>query len=636
MATSGNILIPIKNTGGNQLKFEWERTSVSVIENYSVIAWRLYLTTGSYGAIQSTNPKNYTITIDGKKFEGQDNINIGNDATKLLVSGAATIPHNADGTKTFSFSIYQRIDVIFSGNYITNASGSGSGTLDTISKGATLTNAPHFNDEENPTITYKNPAGEAVNTLQAALKFGEEEPVIYKSLNKTGTSYTFNFTDAERKLLRQQVVSGNSREVKIFVITTIGSEMYYSSLTRTFSIINNKPTLSPTIYDNNATARNLTGDSTGQTLIAYVSNVKVTLNPAAYKEATISGSKTVCGSHTLSGSAGTIYGVDSGLFTFSTVDSRGNAIAIDKTYSMVSYIPPTCHMTVEPPSAGGSIRLYIKGNYFNGSFGAQSNSLTVQLRYKTAGGTFGAWETLSAGKTGNTYECIYFASSGFDYRNAYVFEARATDKIQSVSYTAEPVRMLPLFDWGENDFAHHTNVILDNNTGLRSTYADGTDTQLIGINSNNNLAIGWGGYNAGIGETSVYGNTLRLEAKDKIYINNAAFGDFVVEQGEKDGWYYKKWNSGAAEAWYSATVSGIDVGAYNLDGFYYSGSKAVNFPFTFTSVIYTNASGGSTGNLNFVRPFNNTTSSMTYLVVGLADVSNATVKINLEVKGKWK
>ena len=84
------------------------------------------------------------------------------------------------------------------------------------------------------------------------------------------------------------------------------------------------------------------------------------------------------------------------------------------------------------------------------------------------------------------------------------------------------------------------------------------------------------------------------------------------------------------------SVSGIDVGEFTMDGFYYCGSKGVSFPFTFTEVNYINATGGSTGNINIVRPFNYSTTNMTYIVVGEADISSATVVVNLEAKGKWK
>lgn len=60
-------------------------------------------------------------------------------------------------------------------------------------------------------------------------------------------------------------------------------------------------------------------------------------------------------------------------------------------------------------------------------------------------------------------------------------------------------------------------------------------------------------------------------------------GDFVVEQGEKDGWTYRKWNSGAAECFKMLTVN---MTISNKWGNLYLSSSGVarqNYPFGFVS-----------------------------------------------------
>jgi hypothetical protein len=71
-------------------------------------------------------------------------------------------------------------------------------------KYATITYAPNFNDESNPTIKYNNPAGKTVTSLQACISLdGSKADVSYRNIPKKGTSYTFDLTDEERNVLRE-------------------------------------------------------------------------------------------------------------------------------------------------------------------------------------------------------------------------------------------------------------------------------------------------------------------------------------------------------------------------------------------------------------------------------------------------
>ena len=78
-------------------------------------------------------------------------------------------------------------------------------------------------------------------------------------------------------------------------------------------------------------------------------------------------------------------------------------------------------MTVSNPTASGACTLTITGNYFNGSFGAPSNTLTVQYKIDC-----GSWTTATATKKGNTYTATVNLT-GLDYTQTYTFQARAVD-----------------------------------------------------------------------------------------------------------------------------------------------------------------------------------------------------------------
>jgi hypothetical protein len=94
----------------------------------------------------------------------------------------------------------------------------------------------------------------------------------------------------------------------------------------------------------------------------------------------------------------------------------------------------------------------ISGPYFNASFGAVVNALSVQYRHSTDGGaTWGEWVTAPATLIENSYKAAV-ALTGLDYRQAHTFQARAFDKLTTVESATRTVRAVPVFDWGENDF----------------------------------------------------------------------------------------------------------------------------------------------------------------------------------------
>ena len=129
------------------------------------------------------------------------------------MTGTITITHNADGTAG-------NVGFQLNGSVYTNRTNSytGSISLTRIPRQANLTSAPDFNDEANPTINYSNPAGNSVSSLDACISLtGSRDDVGYRAVSKTGTSYTFNLTEAERNVLRGACPNSNSLSVKFYL-----------------------------------------------------------------------------------------------------------------------------------------------------------------------------------------------------------------------------------------------------------------------------------------------------------------------------------------------------------------------------------------------------------------------------------
>lgn len=183
MATSGSKSItPAKHL---TLKFSWNRTSVSDINNTSTVSWKLQLITDTYASISSGASKKWNVTVNGSKYNGTNTLGIGKNSTKTLASGSTVIAHNSDGTKTFSFSFSQEFGINFNGANI--GTQSASGTLDTILGKATITAAPNFNDEDNPTINYTNPLGNRATKVEVCISLtGSAADIPYREVSKRG------------------------------------------------------------------------------------------------------------------------------------------------------------------------------------------------------------------------------------------------------------------------------------------------------------------------------------------------------------------------------------------------------------------------------------------------------------------
>lgn len=330
------------------------------------------------------------------------------------------------------------------------ASGGETVTLDTIPREATLTGASNFNDEQNPVINYDNPGGNSVTSLQACISLtGDSADIPYRNISKTGSSYTFNLTTTERNTLRNATSTANSRSVKFILKAVIGSKTLTSTLSRTLTIVNANPTLNPSVTDTNALAASLTGDA--NKLVRYVSAVNVSSGAAAIKGATLKSISIVNGNNSLASTSGTFDEVQSGDFVFTAIDSRSNTTTKTITKSIVNYVKLTCNIGNNTPDAAGNFRFNVSGNYFKDTFGAVTNTLLVEYRYKVAGGAFSSWKTLSPAYGSNTYSA-YVDFTGLDYQTVYTFQARATDKVKTVSTQEQPIQSTPIFDWGQDDF----------------------------------------------------------------------------------------------------------------------------------------------------------------------------------------
>lgn len=392
----------------------------------------------------------------------------------------ATISHNANGAG--SCYLYSKINgpsaTTMEGTYV---SGSSTVVLDTIARYATLNSVSSFTDENNPTISYHNPAGNSVSSLQVCISLdGSTAKIAYRDVPKTETKYKIQLTTAERNTLRAATPNRNALPVYFLLKTVIGNSSNVSPIPTTMNIVNADPVVSTTVVDTNSATIALTGDSS--VLVALHSVAQVTVNATAQKSATIKTKKVVHGTTTLTGD-GTLT-VTNNPINIIAIDSRGNSTIETTTNSIVPYINPTCLISNNIPGTDGSFPLKVTGFFYNGSFGKTSNTLTVQYRYKEPGGSYGSWKSISRiTKNGNGYTATEDLT-GLDYRTVYTFQARAIDKINTSGVTSAEKAVIsePVFDWSKSDFQFRVPVYDETGAQIgNSTNEWQTPPMLLGV-----------------------------------------------------------------------------------------------------------------------------------------------------------
>ena len=438
MATSSNF-----STSNQYIKYRIIVTenSYSVANNTSnvtvkVQAWRTnqgYETYGTGTCYVNIDGTTYSQSISSsQKFTY-------NSYTQVF-SKTLTINHDANGSKALYVSSY------ISHSRFSSTSQGFTVNLTDIPRSATITNAPNFNDTQNPTITYSNSAGSSVSSLQACISLtGSTDDIAYRDIPINGTSYTFNLTDAERNVLRQATTTSNTRTVYFYIKTVINGSTFYTNKAVTLSIINANPTFSVAYLDTNSTTTGITGNN--QQIIQNNSTLQINIsNATALKYATLtSASITVNGvttTQSLSGSSltfnvGALNVANNLTVPVTVTDSRNNKVTINLTIQVLSWSLPSAIITMARES-----NFYTSTNLtVNADYSSLNNKNTITIQYqikKTTDANYGALTTISDN-----------VQTTFNADNQYSWNVKVilTDKIGTTTYNLLLYKGIPLMYW---------------------------------------------------------------------------------------------------------------------------------------------------------------------------------------------
>ena len=633
------------NEAAYSLTFTWEVTNQNVVSNTSTINWSLKASAEArFTEVPSLNagfgePSYIRFGTDatyaGIPYDdilvklGWEEIYNKTDLVKdlykdqkdlLLDSGTFTVTHDDNGnysSKTISCSV--RVKNIYDANGKPGYAQSGeeidlgslpsnllkvSGTLivNPIPRYAVILSAPEsFTDEDSPTITFAIPSGATNVRAYIALNTGTVDIGPYAV---SGSSYTFNFTEAEKAKLWRILDQGlTTKQVYFYVSSEFNGTLYHSNLISALEVINYTPVINPNvndIYDTNEAAILLTGDK--HKLIRYVSNAYYNIGAEGRKGATISGASIKNGELTKYSITGTFEGVTSPIFEYTATDNRGYTIPLtitdlsSKAGYWIPYIKITASLSVTEMTADGDVQVKIIGKCFNGGFGNKTNRLRISYdisKNKEEPTHVDLGYADNASNHGNSFsvngsDYTYILNlTGLDYQSVYDLTVKVSDEVMVEGTAASTViAARPIFDWSRKDFNFNVPV-------------------------------------------TIQGGSVPT----------------IMSQGKTGIWTYRTWSDGTAECWgkkdFTVNVTSQWGSMYTSGAI--SGSN-ISFPsglFVETPVVNASLLVRSAGGI-LMAPEGagdntaSTTQTGVYEIARGTSLNNAAYTINYNVKGKWK
>jgi len=426
--------------------------------------FKLRMEVRSVNSSYQTFGYNQTTTLDGVSLSPQSFDMRNTNVWQLFGERTITVTHDTYGK--YSQEKYASFTTTATGNYsLKSGNASVYVTLPDIPRQANITEATNFNDEQNPTITYSNPAGDIVSSLQACISLnGTTDTIAYRDISKTGTTYTFELTQEERNTLRSATPNSNTLSVFFIIKTVINNLTLYSSLQRQMTIVNGEPIFSDFDYfDINPTTIALTNNT--KTNVNGYSNIRVSIpeinKATAVKSATMSKYRFTCGTNQPSEVAYSdsedvymdINGATSGTYNVFAIDSRNNAKQVVKlattelAYTPISFNTSSCSVVRNNGGVGRYAVLTLSGNIWNNNFGLVTNSIkSVSYQYKKTSET--QWQTgptvITPTLSGNTFsfedEIASNDTNGyFDLDASYNFKITITDELSTKEIELTPM-----------------------------------------------------------------------------------------------------------------------------------------------------------------------------------------------------
>lgn len=411
------------------------QSSRNTENNYSTISYSLVLYR-PYN-ISSSASKSYSITINGTKVKS-GTTTIGGSGNKTIASGTTNVYHNADGTKTLSFSFSLAIEVTWGGTWLGTASANGSATLVAI---------PRASEVSVSTQLGRAPFGSALTITCNRASDSFTHTLSYRFEGATGTIATnvgTSYSWTPPWTLANQIPDSTQGSCVITCTTYSGSTVIGTDTTRFILYIpTNKA--SPSVDTVTITEASEGLAAKFGTYVRNKSTLAVNVAGSGIYGSTIKSYSVEIGSVTYAGNS-----ITSNVLTSSgtidviarVTDSRGKVGTKTTTISVTEYFAPTINSmqarrinTSGDESTEGT-RLAVSMNFAIASVN-NKNDKTYALKYKKS--TDSDFTTFSSGAASAVYNDTqkFISSPEISTDYAYIIRLEITDYFQTTVYDCE-------------------------------------------------------------------------------------------------------------------------------------------------------------------------------------------------------
>lgn len=350
MALSGSISTNKYTTqshGTIGLVLSWTATQ-SIVNNTTTINWTLK-SNGTMSSGYSVQAGPVTVKIAGTTVLNTTSRFSMYGGGSYRKTGTITVAHNQDGSKSVAMSVRA---ALYSASV--NCTASKTFALNNITRYALIDTVENFNDTENPTITYSNPAGsELVTGLKVRLTWnGGAGSTSWNNLSAEGGSFTFDLS-AYRSALRTAAANTNTLAVEYDLQSTLNGTEFHNTRAATMTVINADPIPGAVSYqDINSAVVAITRSN--QVIVQNQSTLRIhTAAATGQKGASIASYNVAFNGENYtpdgSGNVEIVKPNYSGTFTatVTATDTRGNAATASISIPLTSWAAPTATVTLE-------------------------------------------------------------------------------------------------------------------------------------------------------------------------------------------------------------------------------------------------------------------------------------------------
>ena len=392
-----------------------------------------------------------SITIGQQTFSAGKHIKITKNSNTEAMIATARVVHNDYGEATVKISATGAI----SGTSLTSTTISGNLKLDTIARASTVSSGDgSIGGCATVVVARKNDSF----THSIAYAFGTRSGYVAAdgSLQDTPVRFADSVVNMVLPEAFYDQLPTSAQGQCTLICSTYSEQVLIGTKTAQFTVRTDPklcaPVITGTVTEQNALTAQLTGNSGN--FIRYVSDALCTVSAQGRYGATIT-EKRIAGILVTEDTL-TLSKLEQGTILFSCTDSRGYTSQTAVTVPLIPYVMLTNNATVQrtDPTSGDAV-LNIQGDCWEGNFGISENSLRYEY---SVNGVHMYHDPLEIGED-NTYKLVE-PLHALDYRTTHTVEVTVHDKLMSVTKTIKVNKGIPVFDWGENDFAFHVPVEL--------------------------------------------------------------------------------------------------------------------------------------------------------------------------------